>query len=249
LLGLLRDPEVDMAAVGEVVSWDPALVLRMLKLVNSPAFGLQRPIDNVQHALTMIGRTQVEQIVLGVVVKQALPSAPAQGFDGNRFWRAAFFRASLARTLADRLHPADAARSFTGGLLQDMAVPLLAHARSDYGKVLEDWHASPGASLHELEKSAFGWSHDEIGAHLGVDWELPESLTQIIGQHHDATASDRELLPAMRLVARHRETACEYGIEAIVEDGSSQYGLDRDWIQSSVAECDSQAIELTRQLL
>lgn len=249
LLRLLREPEAELDEIAEALSHDPGLVLRVLKLVNSAAFGRSQRIDSVHHAVSMLGRSQLEQLVLGVAVKDKLPRAPAPGFEPKRFWQAAFFRASLAKSLADLLHPADKARCFVGALLQDMAVPLLAHARpDDYGPVLEAWHGSPGAALHELERDALGWSHDEIGGHIGAEWELPDSLLKTIVLHHTDAASDRELPPALRLVAVHRETEVEHGLEALVEQARHMYGLDPDWTRGTVGESDERAGELARLL-
>lgn len=249
LLRLLRDPNAELDQVSEALGHDPGLVLRVLKLVNSAAFGRAQSIDSVPHAVTMLGRSQLEQLVLGVAVKDALPRSAAPGFDAQRFWQAAFFRATLAKTLADRIHPAEKARCFVGALLQDMAVPVLAHARpSEYGPVLEAWHRSPQLELHQLEKSTLGWSHDEVGSHIGAQWELPEPLLNAITLHHCDGASDRELPPALRLVAVHRETQIEHGIDAMVEQGRHMYGLDPDWTRSAVGESQAHAVELARVL-
>jgi len=247
LLKLLRDPDSEISAVAEALNWDPGMVVRVLKTVNSAAFGAVSKIDSVQHAVSMMGRSQLEQLVLAIAVKGVMPNTPAPGFEAERYWQASFFRASLARAIAERLHPADQARSFTGGLLQDMAIPLLAHARpDDYGKVLEEWHGSPRTNLHSIEKKALGWSHDEVGGHLGVDWDLPDNLTTVIQGHHDDGATDAELPPALRLVAMHRETEREFGIEAMVETAKSMYGLEADWLQATIAASDDQARDLAR---
>ncbi len=247
LLKLLRDPESEVGAIAEALNWDPGMIVRVLKTVNSAAFGAVRKIDSVPHAVSMMGRSQLEQLVLAIAVKGALPSAPAPGFESSRFWQAAFFRAGMARAIAERLHPADQARSFTGGLLQDMAIPLLAHTRpDDYGKVLMEWHGSPKVDLHTIEKEALGWSHDEVGGYLGTDWELPENLTSIIQGHHDNSATDAELPPALRLVALHRETEREFGIEAMIETAKTTYGLEADWLQETIASSEEQANDLSR---
>jgi HD-like signal output (HDOD) protein len=249
LLRLLRDPESDTADLAAALAWDPRLVVRLLRTANSAAFGCTRRIESVHHAVTMIGRSQLEQLVLGVAVRDCLPKAPARGFESDRFWQAAFLRAALAGELAAELHPADHSRSFTGALLQDMAVPLLAHARpDDYGPVLEQWHAAPQNELFELERDALGFSHAEVGAQLGAEWELPESLTAIIERHHDREADDRELPPALRLVALHREGEGGGELEALLEEARSGYGLQPDWLRDVIAQCRLRAQELARAL-
>jgi len=246
LMQLMRDPDSETTEIGEALSWQPDLVVRVLKTVNSAAFGLARQVDSVAHAVAILGRSRVEQLVLGVAIKANLPTSSAPGFDAQRFWEAAFFRAALARGLASRLHPADEATSFTAGLLQDMAVPLLAHARPDYGKVLVEWHGTPTAHLHRIEKDALGWSHDEIGGHLAEAWDLPQRLSRLIQAHHDA--SDLNVPAALRLVALHRETERELGLDGIVCGAREDYGLDSDTTIRLVEESEQQARDLAKLL-
>lgn len=249
ILRILRDPQSTMDQVSEAIQWDPGLMVRVLATVNSAAYGPAKPIDDVAHAASYMGRAQLEQIVLALAVRDALPATPAPGYDAARYWRAAAFRAALAKDFADRLHPARHAESFTVGLLQDLAVPVLANTRSsEYGPVLEHWHNEKSARLDELENDTFGWNHGEVGALLAHHWELPSTLTESIQHHHDDGASDREVLPATRLVSILRETEREHGIEAVVADAQSDYGLAEDWTRGAIERAEEQSAELAKLL-
>ena len=86
-------------------------------------------------------------------------------------------------------------------------MPMLASARpEEYGPILVTWHENADAQLHVLERARLGVTHDELGGHLGAFWELPDSLTSTIGNHHRSEATDWELPPALKLVSLHRET-------------------------------------------
>lgn len=245
ILQRIRDPEATMTEIAEGLQWDPGLVVRVLQTVNSAAYGPAHPIRDVGHAASYMGRSQLEQLVLSLAVKDTLPMKPAPGYDPGRFWFAASRRAALSRLIAGRLQPARQAECFTAGLLQDMAIPVLATARpNDYGPILSQWHEGGHKRLHSLEKDAFGWSHAEIGAMLGKIWELPDSLTDMILVHHDTDPTDDELPPAVRLVAVLRET--EDGIEAMVELARSDYGLQPEWTLEAIEEANEQASELTK---
>lgn len=247
-LEVLRDPDSENPAIAAALNWEPGLVVRLLRTANSAAYGLRNPVDSVQHAVAVLGRARLEQLVLAVAVKDTLPMPEVPGFEASRYWTCAFFRAALARAIAERVHPASQEVSFTAGLLQDMAIPILARARPEYGPVLEAWHGAPDSALHELEQREFGWSHDEAGGLLAAEWELPERISKAIQLHHDDTVGDDELLPALRLVAVHRETEAELGIEALLEDGRSLYGLAPDWLAAAVETSMEQARQLSRRL-
>ncbi len=249
LMQELRDPETSNEEIAESLQRDPGLVVRVLRTVNSAAYGPARPIDDVSHAASYLGRSQLEQIVLALAVKDVLPAEPAPGYDAQRYWLAASFRAVLSRRIAERLHPAKQDLAFTTGILQDMAVPLLATARpTDYGPVLQQWHEDAGERLEELEQQAFGWNHAQVGGCLGQSWELPETLVEGIDRHHGDETTDAQLLPSIRLVAVLRETEAQHGIDALVEEARSGYGLEPDWMRGTIEACDEQAGELAALL-
>jgi HD-like signal output (HDOD) protein len=246
VLERIRDPESSADAVADALQWDPALVLRVLKTVNTAAYGTARRIEDVRQAACFLGRSQLEQLVLAVVVKSALPAKPAPGFVVDRHWRTASWRAALSRRLAERLHPAQKGESFTIGLLQDMAIPLLANARTDYGPVLEEWHGDCKTSLEGIEEQALGWTHAQVGGMIAESWELPDGLRASIRDHHSLQASDSEVLPAVKLVSLLRETCEADGIDALVERSRSEYGLQPDWIQEAVQVAEQEAEELAK---
>jgi len=64
----------------------------------------------------------------------------------------------------------------------------------------------------------------------------------------DPDGSTVELIPAMRLVSIHRETHAEHGIDALIETGHSDYGLDADWTRTAVEFSEQQATELAHAL-
>lgn len=250
ILQKLRDPDADFAEVSECLRWDPALVVKVLSTVNSAAYGTSVRIEDVRHAVSFLGRAHLEQLVIAMAVKGCLPTAEAPGFRHERFWRAAAMRAALGRCIALELHPSRSSETFTAGLLQDMAVPVLAHAMPErYGPILEAWHDEGGVRLSDLEQEAFGWTHAQVGAYLGTTWELPDSLVQAIGHHHCDASTDWDVPPAIRLVALLRETRAEHGIEAMVEDARDSYGLTPDWTRHAVEECENHARELAASLL
>jgi len=223
----LRDPEATPATIGKTLSADPGLSVRVLSTVNSAAYALRREVRSVEHAIALLGIPSVESLVLSAAVGDTIPSQAQPGYENKRFWRAATRRAATARALAGALHPASASESFTAALLQDMAVPFLATGLSrKYGPILEAWHAGSD-NLADLEQQEFGWDHAEIGAWLGFNWNLPESLATTIGKHHHADQETDEpgCAPAVHLVSFIGETEENLGLEQLVETAHEAYGV------------------------
>lgn len=249
ILGSLRDPDVEFAEVAEALGSDPALTIKVLGTVNSAAYAPQHPINDVRQALSYIGRAELEQIVLAVVVRGALPSDPAPGFDPRRFWRTAARRAALGRTIASKLHPARAGEAFTASLLLDMGIPAMVKAiGTPYSELLLEWHATPTVQLQDIEHKRLKITHSRVGSLLAASFALPPSLVQAIALHHDHLASDKELLPAVRLMGRLREVEVEGSDEELIEAAREDYGLDPDWTALAIESSATSSHELAKLL-
>jgi len=247
-LKILRDPKAELDQVSKALETDPGLVVKLLKTVNSAAFGLVREVGNVAHAVNMMGRSRVEALVLALATKDLLPREEQAGYEVGRFWRAAARRATLARPLAQRLHPATATESFTAALLQDMAVPVLATSLPKrYGPVLETWQDDPASSLEALENQAFGWDHTDIGVLMARHWGLPATLGHAIGGHH-GEEEEGPVEPAITLVGFIRETEDHPGTDRLIETAHSKHGLPEEEVEELVDHAFDQASELARLL-
>ena len=203
----LRDPEVPLGDIADDLMRDPEVSVKVLRLANSPAYSLRYPVRNVHHAMSLLGRAEVESLLLSVALRSALPK-PRRAFDARRFWQASARRAATARAIATRFHPATVSESFTASLLQEMAVPLLVKERpKEYPEVLKAWSAGEG-DLVTLEKQALGYDHAVIAAAMSAEWGFPDALVQAIGSHHEGDEVD-EVPPAVTLVAEIRDVDSE----------------------------------------
>ena len=102
--------------------------------------------------------------------------------------------------------------------------------------------------MHELEQDVLGFSHDTLGAQVAEVWELPAGLQQVIALHHTDEATDRDLPPALRLVAMHHEAEADACLEVLVEEARAMYGLEPDWVRDAVAASREQAADLAQSM-
>lgn len=228
VLRLLRNPLASLDEIGVACAKDPALSVRILKSVNC-ANGSKRPVKNLAHAVSLLGRGELESLVLALAVQAMSPKGPVFGYDHQAFWRASARRAAVARNLARLLSPRDAMASFTAGLLQDMAVPILASQKGKpYGELLEHWRHE-GGSLDDMERKEFGWDHARVGGLLSIKWSFPEVLQDAIGGHHEHA----ELAP-VRLVALMDEGESS-NVDAVVACATEDYGAEADQVTEAIA--------------
>lgn len=225
----VRDADESASEISELVATDPGLSVRVLTTVNSAAYALKHKVNNIDHAVSLMGRGELESILISMAVHEVIPTESIPGFDAQRFWGAAARRAALARGLADLIDPSSRSESFTAALLQDMAIPILARQRADdYGPVLEYWYSN-GSDLATLERETFDWDHATVAMWMCDDWGFPERITEAIGAHH-GTNDDLVALPAVSLVGVLREQEDTTGVDELVESAYENYGLSRDQV-------------------
>jgi HD-like signal output (HDOD) protein len=243
----IRDEDASLSSIADLMSSDPGLTVRLLGTVNSAAFGLKHTVRNIHHAVSLMGRNQLESMLISMAVGQSLPQAAAEGYDSSRFWTTSAQRATTARALSDLLDPSASSESFTAGLLQDLAIPILAHSKGEeYGRLLEEWHEG-GEDLASSEAQLFGWNHAWVGSWLCQEWSFPEKLTLAIGAHHGGGDEEEdEGLPAASLVASLREVDHQRGIEQLVESARDHYGIPSDQTAGLIESSFEAAEEIAR---
>lgn len=242
-LDTIREPNVSASAVADALQPDPGATINLLRLVNSAAFGPSKPVTSVSQAVAIAGLGTVESMLMAIGIKVALPNVDVEGLDQKRFWRAAAHRGTVAKTIANELHPSTAGESFTAGLLLDMAIPMLAVQRTDYRPLLLEWHGG-GDDLHTLEAEKFGWSHDHVAARMCDEWELPAPIREAVGGHHGD--AQYEAPPGVALCAPFREIVDPDVIDRVVSMAEDDFNLKPDLTVALLERAAVDAVEVAQ---
>lgn len=197
---LRRDGE-NPAPVVEAISMDPAVSVRVLRMANSAAFGLRKPVESIHRAVVLLGRRRLEALVIGLGVARAVPRHRVGPLDRVAFWAAATRRAAIARRLSQEVLPAQTAMLFTAALISDVAVPLLAGIRPRIYADLFRATQKDNIPLEVVERETFGWTHADVAGWLTTEWALPSTLVQLVATHHDAMPKDRSEAGIVRAAA------------------------------------------------
>lgn len=249
LLGKLRDPDCSFSQIAEDLEVDPGLHVRVLKTVNSVAFGLTHKVSNVHHAVSLLGRARLESLVLSVAVKNNLESEKMPDwFDMHLFWRAAARRAALARGLAQKLHPETQSESFTAGLLQDMAIPVLVRNKaSNYQNLYEQWNlVDDRTNLMQREQSQIQLNHANIGAQMARNWGFPTNLIEMINSHHQTEASPQ--IPLSVQIVSLLKGNPDIPLEEMADYVQQRFGLEQNLFRTLAIQAQEDAEELADAL-
>jgi len=244
-LELLRQ-DASLSKVADVLCGDPGASTKLLSMVNSASHSLRRPVKDVPQAAALLGRARIEQTLLGMAVAEALPKKKIPGFDPTEFWRNASWRAAAARRIARELHPSSASASYTAGLLQDMAVPILAGAVDGYPALVEECKES-GADLAQKEREAHGWDHAEVASWMCAEWNFPEDLTAAIAHHHMAANDNQSQAPvAVRLVAGLADPDDDQARARVLKEAESQCELCPEKTEATLTDALDEASQISK---
>lgn len=188
VLDLASNEEVDVRQLVELITADTALSAQLLRLANSPLFGMTARIDSVQHALVVLGLRRVHNLAMTAATSQYLRSA-LRIKELHRCWlhslACALLNAELARLMSQ---PED--RAYTAGLLHDIGrLGLLVAHPEKYVELLRRVSSDGGDPL-ELERQEFGIDHCEAGEILAQRWGLPVEIQQAARWHHKAPGQE-----------------------------------------------------------
>jgi HD-like signal output (HDOD) protein len=183
LMELTQDPNKGSADFAVPIEADPGLTMQVLKFVNSSYFGFSREISSVKMAVTLVGIRTIKNFALWSAVFSLMPNPKCGPFDLKCLWQDSLRRALFARAMGRLLGLKEAEEAFAAGLLQDMAVPLLAKEMPKQYAALLQQRADSGRRLSDLEAELFGWNHALAGAEMARHWRMPEEFATLIQRH------------------------------------------------------------------
>ncbi len=186
VLELADNPEASPRSLAEAVDSDPSIATRLLKLVNSPYFGIRGTVTSIQQALVFLGVSNLRNLVLSSSAMDLFSKDGEVGsFSRKDLWLHSLATALAARELAKVTRSADPEVAFTAGLIHDVGkVVIDRYFHDDFKRiiVLMDTYHVP---MRDAEAAVIGIDHSEVGRYLTERWSLPKVLQDSVGCHHE----------------------------------------------------------------
>lgn len=185
--------EPDFKRVTQAIQADPGLAGAMLKVVNSPAFGLSRKATSIAQAVGFLGLRNINTISSGLALRHAM--ADPGNVAMERFWDTAEKVALICAELARRLRGIAPDEAYTLGLFHDCGIPLLMRRYPTYRETLARANRGEGVSFNKLEEADVGTHHGAVGYFVARSWHLTDALCKAILWHHDPEVFDAPDIP------------------------------------------------------
>ncbi len=191
ILRAMDAPEASLADVGEIIAEDPAMMAKILQLVNSAFFGLARRISNPVDAVQILGLQKVRSLVLSVHVFSCFDQARMKSFPLSRLWSHSLATSQVAQKIcrAERVDKATTEEAVLACMLHDVGKVILASGDPDRYQSAVGLAHKRRAPLFEIEREVFGASHADVGAFLLSQWGLPLAVIEAISLHHEPQRS------------------------------------------------------------
>lgn len=223
--------------ISEIVSTDPGLSVRILKIVNSPYYGLRNHVHDLTQAISLLGAPMVSSLVLGVTVQDQFPSSGpvASLIEGE--WRRALAVSSVAREIAQKCEMSreGIAMANLGGMLHNVGrMVLLANSWA----VKDETAPATVPELIALEEQKYGLSYPALGGLMLRFWGIDEPVVEAVVFHPDPSAAGGSALTPLSVVhcGVASQPAPELDVDrAYLERIGADPGL-ADWVETKRIE-------------
>ncbi len=245
LASVVYDPETCIDDVVEVIQFDEAVTMQVLKFANSAMSASRVEVTSIKTAVIRLGGQRILKYLLGKGVKGQMNVAlDAYGYSEKDMWN----HSVAAAIIADEISAVcpgleDEKMGFTTALLHDIGKLVLCRAL-DESLIREIWKEidfAPDLSDEQAERKVIGISHADVGYEILLRWGLPESMALAVKNHHSVDEGINTLTDVVRVsnVAARMIGAGigREGLNVIIDEESlNRLGVKRNTIEIILAE-------------
>jgi putative nucleotidyltransferase with HDIG domain len=187
ILEIANNPDTSPVDLNRVISLDPVLMARVMKLINSAYYGVTNQVTSLARAIIMLGINTVKNLALSTAVLGNLSKKENfQALNMNGFWRHSLSVGVLSKLIA-RTRNIDSKileEYFIAGLLHDIGkIPLNNTVTGEFVQAMSqaDRDHRP---LFQTEGQNIGFDHCRAGLIIGLEWKFGNEILETIKCHH-----------------------------------------------------------------
>jgi HD-like signal output (HDOD) protein len=175
----LAKGQVTQQELVTIVKSDAKIAGRILFVVNSPRFGVQQPIKDINHAIMYLGLSEVRAIATELALKASFESnndEQEQSF--NNIWKASALASSISLELGKVIGKDNASELSTLCLLFYLGDLILLSSNPDLSYLYKN-----GISFYQrINETQIKYKTNSslIGSKAASTWELPETMVKDI---------------------------------------------------------------------
>jgi HD-like signal output (HDOD) protein len=196
IISTVEDPKASASTLHKIVSHDPALVSRILKVVNSAFYGLPGQIGSIERAIVLLGLNAVKNIAVAASLGQMFRGVRlCDDFTPKDLWTHCMAVAVTSRELAKQMKLPIADEAFLAGMIHDLGILVELQTTPEQLRAACEKAKTTGGDFCEIEREMMGVDHQLLGETLAAHWKFPRSCQLVAGFHHNpATLADQNRL-------------------------------------------------------
>ena len=248
IIKTVDDPKSSASQLNKIVSHDPALVTRILKVVNSSFYGLPGQIASAERAIVLLGTNAIKNIAVAASLGQLFRGAKlCEGFTAKDLWTHCVSVGVTARAIAKQMTLPIADEAFLAGMIHDVGLLVELQGYPEQVRLVCEQARQSARPFCEVEQEVLGMDHQQLGTALAAQWKFPRSCQLVAGHHHrPTTLSDQNRLLVTLVYAA--DTICCQGKQgfnltalhqSLDDAGLAEVQLDRAAIEKTAANLDA----------
>jgi HD-like signal output (HDOD) protein len=197
IIRTVEDPKSTAATLHKIVSHDPALVTRVLKVVNSAFYGLPGQIGSIERGIVLLGLNAVKNIAVAASLGQLFRGVKiCEGYTAKDLWTHCVTVGVVARALAKQTKLPLADEAFLAGMIHDIGLLVELQTVPEQLKQVCERAKVEDNPFCDIEREVIGVDHQVFGAALAEAWKFPRSCQLVAGYHHQPQqlSNDRALV-------------------------------------------------------
>lgn len=199
LIDELNKMEPSTRKVGDIVKKDIGMTVKILQIINSAFFGLQRQISDSREAVEFLGLDTISSLTLGLGVISQFESKSNSALLAD-IWTRSMSVGILANKIALSENRETANDAFTAGLLYDIGTIVLAVNLPKEFKAVQELVQNENLSKIEAERKVFGATHADVGAYLLGLWGLRKEVVEAVAFYQNPNESEKNSFTALTAV-------------------------------------------------
>ena len=185
LLRTIGDPQAAMAELFRIITRDPMLTAKILRVANSPYYGMPQKLNSINHAIMIIGLANLKSIIysegiLNVLNEKSFHHDPTM----QALWQHANYTAICASCLGNLFRGLNQGTLFTLGILHDIGKFLMMKLPPLPGNDSTTTATYSPYWTMEEEERIYGINHALVGRLALQQWGLSELMVKTVSLHH-----------------------------------------------------------------
>ena len=188
---LLADPNSHVKQIVRYIEADQAIAAKVLKIANSPFYGMSGKVSSIQHAAVILGFKTLGEVTTIAGFSSLLgKKLPGYGYNSDELWRHSLAVAVASQIIAEKIKPELIYEALIAGLIHDIGKLILDPYVLEKREAFRNLIQVGDQTFLKAEKQILGFDHAQIASEVCNHWEFPEILTLSIKYHHYPSRSN-----------------------------------------------------------